>query len=898
MKINTNYSKLRQRSAMVLLGVGLVVVCASAQESGEIDKRIQIAAANLQDAIVIDCQLPGKLRRLGGTRNYLTPGRLIRTSAIVCRTRGGEYTLGDLASGTLSLQRWLVPANDGDAEAQYYVARIYANGMDNVNIDYAEAARWYQRAADRGFAEAKQELGYLYERGLGVGQDSLKALNLQREASGLGDDLDYAYKIDDANAIAKRLVNQLSAANSALHDSQQELANTQGRLSAARGQARQQELQIVALVADLDEATRVASNASSPRVEHLQNELAGVKAQLSDSQAAIVSLETERAAKNSALALQMAGGQATQLELRQLLSRTEAAEQGVETLNAELAQAQQRLIHSDREIRQLQNDFQERSEQVTAERARMLEARSRSESDATAYLASREAELVSRTARINGLQKQVDIYESQLASDSKDSADAKIIRRQLVILQARYDNNVAALQADRDRLAISNSASAEELNAMYAASKQRLADRDQELSVNKRQIDALVLESDRLRARVTQLETQQSDQAKQSELGSARMQASLSLARQQVANLSSSLGAARSEKSASEAKLLRDQLDLQQQMAVASEASSAELDLLRAEVAASTSTINLQKLRIAVLEEQTSESTVKLAALKELAGAAEPVAFEMPAAMTVLHMAQSADEEPNLGRYHALLIANEEYINMPPLTTPIRDAREIERLLVNRYGFEVQVLTNATDDMIMRALHDYSNTLTAEDNLLIYYAGRGSTPDGPPDRAYWLGVDADPELRNTWLLAEHISDKIKQVQAQRILVVTDSCFSIRRVQPRSTALGRGVEPELFKQMARLKSRVVLTSGANVPVYDDNGDRTHSLFAKYFMEVLRQNKNVLSGEMLSYELGSRVRENVENPERVTPSYTSLQDAGHRGGDFFFVPVKQSVMIASL
>jgi uncharacterized caspase-like protein len=261
-------------------------------------------------------------------------------------------------------------------------------------------------------------------------------------------------------------------------------------------------------------------------------------------------------------------------------------------------------------------------------------------------------------------------------------------------------------------------------------------------------------------------------------------------------------------------------------------------------------------------------------------------------------MALSSDVEPDLGRYHALLIANEKYENLPSLTTPISDAREIERLLTERYGFEVRVLTNATDDMIMRALHDYSNSMTTRDNLLIYYAGRGSTPDGPPDRAYWLGVDADPDLRNTWLLSEHISDKIKQIEAQRILVVTDSCFSRQRVQPRSAALGRGVDPSIFKQMARLKSRVVLTSGANVPEFDENGDRKHSLFAKYFMEILRQNENVLSGEMLSYELGSRVRSKAENPDRVTPSYTSLQDAGHRGGDFFFVPLPQPMLAAQL
>jgi len=319
---------------------------------------------------------------------------------------------------------------------------------------------------------------------------------------------------------------------------------------------------------------------------------------------------------------------------------------------------------------------------------------------------------------------------------------------------------------------------------------------------------------------------------------------------------------------------------------------------LRAEVAAAESTINLQDLRITALEKQADEGVASLAALKSEAGDTETIAIEMPEALSTLRMAQSAEEDPNLGRFHALLIANEAYVNMPRLSTPVRDVRDIEKLLVDRYGFKVQVLTDATDDMIMRALHDYSNTLTDEDNLMVYYAGRGSTPDGPPDRAYWLGVDADPELRNTWLLSEHISDKIKQIDAQRILVVTDSCFSRRRVQPKSAALGRGVDPNIFRQMASLKSRVVLTSGANVPVSDENGDRTHSLFAKYFMEILRQNENVLSGEMLSYELGSRVREKVENPDRVTPTYTSLQDAGHRGGDFFFVPVQQPLMVAQM
>src|SRR6185312_7903206 len=111
-------------------------VQAAPKDTTETAARAQIAASTLADAVVVDCQLPGRLVQLGGMRNYLTPGVLSRLAAIDCRTRGGEYTVGDLASGTLSLARWLPLAEKGDVQAEYYVARIYANGMDNVPMDY------------------------------------------------------------------------------------------------------------------------------------------------------------------------------------------------------------------------------------------------------------------------------------------------------------------------------------------------------------------------------------------------------------------------------------------------------------------------------------------------------------------------------------------------------------------------------------------------------------------------------------------------------------------------------------------------------------------------------------------------------------------------------------------
>ena len=41
--------------------------------------------------------------------------------------------------------------------------------------DYAEAARWYRKAADQGYAAGQWRLGLLYQQGYGVQQDYLQA---------------------------------------------------------------------------------------------------------------------------------------------------------------------------------------------------------------------------------------------------------------------------------------------------------------------------------------------------------------------------------------------------------------------------------------------------------------------------------------------------------------------------------------------------------------------------------------------------------------------------------------------------------------------------------------------------------------------------------------------------
>ena len=145
-------------------------------------------ALTADDLVIVDCLLPAKVRRLGRQSTYLAPRQPIRTTTIDCQIRGGEYTEPDQANYATALKVWLPQAKAGDAEAQYYVGRIFERGL-GVHPDYESAAEWYAKSAEQEFEAAQINLGSLYEQGLGVEQDDLAAMNWYRRAAGLAEDL-------------------------------------------------------------------------------------------------------------------------------------------------------------------------------------------------------------------------------------------------------------------------------------------------------------------------------------------------------------------------------------------------------------------------------------------------------------------------------------------------------------------------------------------------------------------------------------------------------------------------------------------------------------------------------------------------------------------------------------
>ena len=176
----------RRGTCVLALSLFLCLLgCTAATETARLTQELATAPARSADELlVVDCLLPGQIRKLGRSFIYQTPRRPIKTSAQDCEIRGGEYVAYDRSDYATALKIWLPQAKEGDKIAQTYVGEIYEKGL-GVAPEYALAFEWYRQAAEQGYERAQINLGYLYEKGLGVQRDPMAALDWYRKASGL-----------------------------------------------------------------------------------------------------------------------------------------------------------------------------------------------------------------------------------------------------------------------------------------------------------------------------------------------------------------------------------------------------------------------------------------------------------------------------------------------------------------------------------------------------------------------------------------------------------------------------------------------------------------------------------------------------------------------------------------
>lgn len=248
----------------------------------------------------------------------------------------------------------------------------------------------------------------------------------------------------------------------------------------------------------------------------------------------------------------------------------------------------------------------------------------------------------------------------------------------------------------------------------------------------------------------------------------------------------------------------------------------------------------------------------------------------------------------DFGRFYALIVGNQNYDVLESLKTPHYDAERAAKILSTQYGFTVQVIEDGNDVAILKALNDLNGVLGPNDNLLIYYAGHGyRLKTDKTENGYWLPRNAERPPNDTyWVPNEQITSHIGRLQAKRVLVVADSCYSgLLSTDSSFFFLDKPTEvsPEYIEFKLPKRSRLLIASGGDNPVLDEGG-QGDSVFGRAFLDALEANNGILTAPALFSRVQNKVKEAaLRNHFDQQPEFKSIKGAGHEVGDFFFVPL---------
>jgi TPR repeat protein len=753
---------------------------------------------NAEDLLIVDCLLPGQVRKLGRQTTFMSARRPMRTTQADCEIRGGEFVSYDRADYRTALQVWLGQAEAGDADAQNYVGEIYLKGLGTAP-DYGKAAEWFGKAVAQGNKRAMINLGYIHEEGLGTPRDLTRALNLYREASGSKDELLFA--------------------------------------SAVTAQAEQAKAEIAALRQTVDEQKAEASRLRG-EIDGLKRQLGERRAAYDAAQADLTRTRAELVAKQAALTPPAQAGE---------LKRLEA---DLDARGGEIA-AQRVALERDRA------GF---VAQVEDSRVRLAELR------------AQEAELAAR----QGAEAQQGLARVRAAATdlalALDDAMGKMgeLQRKLDDTDARMAEQQALFDAERKRMQAAMAGSQQDRDLLILL-EQQLAQKQREVGRQREQIVAL-----------------------ERQIG-APGEPGVALASVGPGPLLEIIDPPLTVTRGKPAAMVRAGGTSELLGKVVARAG-----LSSVEVNGQTVAVGANGLFRVTLPVAADGSTIQVAALDRAGSRARleftllPLAGSKAATAGAAASAGTARPLPRslkLGRYHALVIGNDDYAGYGDLGSAGADARKVADVLKRRYGFETRLLTNASRFDILSALNDLRESLGPEDNLMVYFAGHGEI-DAASKQGYWVPVDGRQNESATWISNRAISDILNTMQARHVMVVADSCYSGAMTRASVPAFNPAMSDAQWGQWvserAASRSRTALTSGGLAPVPDASAGG-NSLFAQALVAALEDNNQLLEGQRLFREVSlSLAMAATEATLPQAPEYAPIQFAGHEAGEFFFKP----------
>lgn len=237
---------------------------------------------------------------------------------------------------------------------------------------------------------------------------------------------------------------------------------------------------------------------------------------------------------------------------------------------------------------------------------------------------------------------------------------------------------------------------------------------------------------------------------------------------------------------------------------------------------------------------------------------------------------------------YALVFATDQYDHWGDLVNPVFDSRTIADELRTSYGYRVEMIENATQELVLKKLREYAEKKYKPlDQLFIFFAGHGTY-----DQTFGEGFVVTRESqvndlgKTTYLSHNRLRSIVNNIQCEHIFLAMDVCFG--GTFDAALASSRGGEEEVYREQGKVefitrkltyKTRRYLTSGGKTYVSDGIPGK-HSPFAKNFIEALRS-RGGRDGVLTLPELYTFVER-----LKIQPRFGEFGD-NVPGSDFIFV-----------
>lgn len=237
---------------------------------------------------------------------------------------------------------------------------------------------------------------------------------------------------------------------------------------------------------------------------------------------------------------------------------------------------------------------------------------------------------------------------------------------------------------------------------------------------------------------------------------------------------------------------------------------------------------------------------------------------------------------------YALVFATDQYDHWGDLVNPVFDSKTIANELKTTYGYKVEMIENATQELVLKKLREYAEKKYKPlDQLFIFFAGHGTY-----DQTFGEGFVVTRESqvndlgKTTYLSHNRLRSIVNNIQCEHIFLAMDVCFG--GTFDATLASSRGGEEEVYREQGKAefitrkltyKTRRYLTSGGKTYVSDGIPGK-HSPFARNFIEALRS-RGGRDGVLTLPELYTFVER-----LKIQPRFGEFGDNAP-GSDFIFV-----------